>query len=171
MASDMLPGPDVITTTASDTLPDPNVVTTMAPGTVPEPIVVATTAPGAVTDGVAGSAVATYSPFAPSRRLPLAPYRGERGRCGLETYLSLHTLPQKTAATTNAQTALAWLLAQKPWIVPIPGTTKLHRLEENLGATSIELTPDDLSEIDDATSKITVQGARYPENIEQMTGR
>jgi aryl-alcohol dehydrogenase-like predicted oxidoreductase len=72
---------------------------------------------------------------------------------------------------TVAQIALAWLLAQKPWIVPIPGTTKLHRLEENIGAVEIELTPDDLREIDSAASKITVQGARYPEKLEQMTGR
>jgi aryl-alcohol dehydrogenase-like predicted oxidoreductase len=72
---------------------------------------------------------------------------------------------------TPAQIALAWLLAQKPWIVPIPGTTKLRRLEENIGAVSIELTPDDLREIESAASKITVQGARYPEKLEQMTGR
>jgi len=72
---------------------------------------------------------------------------------------------------TPAQIALGWLLAQKPWIVPIPGTTKLHRLEENIGATSIELTTDDLREIEDAASKINVQGARYPEHLEQMTGR
>ena len=72
---------------------------------------------------------------------------------------------------TPAQIALAWLLAQKPWIVPIPGTTKLHRLEENIGAVSVELTPDDLREIDSAASKITVEGARYPERLEQMTGR
>ncbi|HET8675357.1 MAG TPA: aldo/keto reductase, partial [Blastocatellia bacterium] len=72
---------------------------------------------------------------------------------------------------TPAQIALAWLLAQKPWIVPIPGTTKLHRLEENIGAASVELKPDDLREIDSAASKIMLQGARYPENLEQMTGR
>jgi aryl-alcohol dehydrogenase-like predicted oxidoreductase len=72
---------------------------------------------------------------------------------------------------TPAQIALAWLLAQKPWIVPIPGTTKLHRLEENLGAASVELTPDDLREIDSASSKIEVEGARYPERLEQLTGR
>jgi len=70
-----------------------------------------------------------------------------------------------------AQIALAWLLAQKPWIVPIPGTTKLHRIDENLGAASVELTPDDLREIDSATSRITAQGARYPEHLEQMTDR
>ncbi|MBA4107715.1 MAG: aldo/keto reductase [Pirellula sp.] len=72
---------------------------------------------------------------------------------------------------TPAQIALAWLLAQKPWIVPIPGTTKLHRLEENLGAATVELTPEDLQEIDAAAAQITVQGARYPEKLEQMTGR
>jgi aryl-alcohol dehydrogenase-like predicted oxidoreductase len=72
---------------------------------------------------------------------------------------------------TPAQIALAWLLAQKPWIVPIPGTTKLHRLDENLGALSVELTPADLRDIDAAASQITVQGARYPERLEQMTGR
>jgi aryl-alcohol dehydrogenase-like predicted oxidoreductase len=72
---------------------------------------------------------------------------------------------------TPAQIALAWLLAQKPWMVPIPGTTKLHRLEENIGATTVELTSDDLREIDSAASKIAVQGARYPENLEQLTGR
>src|SRR5437667_496954 len=77
----------------------------------------------------------------------------------------------KRKKATPAQIALAWLLAQKPWIVPIPGTTKLKRLEENIGAASIELTPDDLREIDRAASKIKVQGARYPEHIEQMTGR
>src|SRR4051794_38383253 len=72
---------------------------------------------------------------------------------------------------TPAQIALAWLLAQKPWIVPIPGTTKVHRLDENIGAVSLELTADDLREIDSAASKIPVQGARYPENLEQMSGR
>ncbi|MGV8059776.1 MAG: aldo/keto reductase [Smithellaceae bacterium] len=70
-----------------------------------------------------------------------------------------------------AQIALAWLLAQKPWIVPIPGTTKLERLDENIGAVEIELTPDDLRDIESAALKITVQGARYPEKLEQMTGR
>src|SRR5438874_3512102 len=72
---------------------------------------------------------------------------------------------------TPAQIALAWLLAQEPWIVPIPGTTKLKRLEENIGAAEIELTADDLREIDRAASEITLQGARYPEHLEQMTGR
>jgi aryl-alcohol dehydrogenase-like predicted oxidoreductase len=72
---------------------------------------------------------------------------------------------------TPAQTAIAWLLAQKPWIVPIPGTTKLHRLEENLSATEIDFTSEDLREIDRAVSKIEIQGARYPEEIERMSGR
>jgi aryl-alcohol dehydrogenase-like predicted oxidoreductase len=72
---------------------------------------------------------------------------------------------------TPAQIALAWLLAQKPWIVPIPGTTKLARLEENLAAVDIQLTPDDLREIDTAASKITLQGARYPEHLQKMVGR
>src|SRR5271169_1684314 len=72
---------------------------------------------------------------------------------------------------TPAQIALAWLLAQKSWIVPIPGTTKLHRLDENIGAIAVELTPDDLREIDGAAAQITVHGARYPERLEKMTGR
>jgi aryl-alcohol dehydrogenase-like predicted oxidoreductase len=71
---------------------------------------------------------------------------------------------------TQAQIALAWLLAQRPWIAPIPGTTKLNRLEENMGAASIPLTPDDLKEIEVAASKIRIEGARYPEHLERMTG-
>ena len=77
----------------------------------------------------------------------------------------------KKKNATPAQITLAWLLAQKPWIVPIPGTTKLHRLDENIGAVAVELTPDDLREIESAAAKITVQGARYPEKLEQLTGR
>ena len=77
----------------------------------------------------------------------------------------------KRKNATPAQIALAWLLGQKPWIVPIPGTTKLQRLEENVGAVEIELTKDDLREIESAASQIEVQGARYPEHLEQMTGR
>jgi aryl-alcohol dehydrogenase-like predicted oxidoreductase len=72
---------------------------------------------------------------------------------------------------TPAQIALAWLLAQKPWIAPIPGTTRLDRLEENIGAASVALTPEDLRGIDQAAARITVQGERYPERLEQMTGR
>jgi aryl-alcohol dehydrogenase-like predicted oxidoreductase len=77
----------------------------------------------------------------------------------------------KRKKATPAQIALAWLLARKPWIVPIPGTTKLHRLDENIGAVAVELTPDDLREIESAASKIKVKGARYPEKLEQLTGR
>lgn len=82
----------------------------------------------------------------------------------------LGTIAERKKATP-AQIALAWLLVQKPWIVPIPGTTKLHRLDENLGAVAVELTSDDLREIESASSKITVEGARYPEKLEQLTGR
>jgi aryl-alcohol dehydrogenase-like predicted oxidoreductase len=72
---------------------------------------------------------------------------------------------------TPAQVALAWLLAQKPWIVPIPGTTKLERLQENIGAVSVELAPEDLRELENAASKITIQGARYPEHLQKLVGR
>jgi aryl-alcohol dehydrogenase-like predicted oxidoreductase len=82
----------------------------------------------------------------------------------------LRTIAAQRKATP-AQVALAWLLARKPWIVPIPGTTKLHRLEENIGAAAIHLTPADLREIEDAASKIAVAGARYPEQLEKLTGR
>ena len=82
--------------------------------------------------------------------------------------LLTRTAEQKRA--TPAQIALAWLLAQKPWIVPIPGTTKLHRLEENIGAASITLTADDLRDIE-AASRIELQGARYPEQLERMVDR
>lgn len=77
----------------------------------------------------------------------------------------------KRKNATPAQIALAWLLAQKPWIVPIPGTTKLHRLEENLGAANVQLSADDLRDVEDAAAKIKVEGARYPEALEQLTGR
>jgi aryl-alcohol dehydrogenase-like predicted oxidoreductase len=82
----------------------------------------------------------------------------------------LGSIAQRKKATP-AQIALAWLLAQKPWIVPIPGTTKLPRLDENIGAVAVELTPDDLRDIESAAAEITVQGARYPEKLERMTGR
>jgi aryl-alcohol dehydrogenase-like predicted oxidoreductase len=82
----------------------------------------------------------------------------------------LRKIAQRKKATP-AQIALAWLLAQKPWIVPIPGTTKLHRLEENIGAAGVELTTDDLRDVDRAVSKVTVQGARYPEHLQRLVGR
>jgi len=82
----------------------------------------------------------------------------------------LRKVAERKKKTTPAQIALAWLLAQKPWIVPIPGTRKLERLEENIGAVAVELTSEDLCEIDSAASKITIQGARYPEELEKRTG-
>jgi len=87
-----------------------------------------------------------------------------------QAVVDLLTSIGKQKGATPAQIALAWLLAQKPWIVPIPGTTKLHRLEENIGAVAIELSPDDLQKIESAAAKITVEGARYPEHLEKMTG-
>ena len=85
----------------------------------------------------------------------------------------VHLLAQIAARkhATQAQTALAWLLAQKPWIVPIPGTTKLHRLEENIGAAALELTKEDLTSIESALAKIRVQGERYPQHLQQHVGR
>jgi aryl-alcohol dehydrogenase-like predicted oxidoreductase len=88
-----------------------------------------------------------------------------------QTLINLLGEIAKKKNATPAQIALAWLLAQKPWIVPIPGTTKLHRLEENIGSVSVELPPDDLREIESAASKIKVQGDRYPERLEAMTNR
>jgi aryl-alcohol dehydrogenase-like predicted oxidoreductase len=82
----------------------------------------------------------------------------------------LQEIAQRKKATPG-QIALAWLLAQKPWIVPIPGTTKLHRLEENIGAASVELTAADVRDIESAASQVRIQGARYPEQIEQMSNR
>jgi aryl-alcohol dehydrogenase-like predicted oxidoreductase len=84
--------------------------------------------------------------------------------------ISIGRFAQQKKATP-AQIALAWLLAQKPWIVPIPGTTKLHRLEENIGAAAVELTPEDLRHLETAASKIAVQGARYPEELQKLVGR
>jgi aryl-alcohol dehydrogenase-like predicted oxidoreductase len=97
-------------------------------------------------------------------------FSAENRKANLALVELLTSVAQKKNGTT-AQTALAWLLAQKPWIVPIPGTTKLNRLGENLGALNIELTTEDLNQIDEAVSRITVQGARYPEQHEKLTGR
>jgi aryl-alcohol dehydrogenase-like predicted oxidoreductase len=88
-----------------------------------------------------------------------------------QTVVDLLTKIATRLKATPAQVALAWLLAQKPWIVPIPGTTKLPRLLENLGGASIDLTPDDLREINVASDGITLQGARYPEHLQQLVGR
>jgi aryl-alcohol dehydrogenase-like predicted oxidoreductase len=88
-----------------------------------------------------------------------------------QALVDLLGLIAKRKQATSAQIALAWLLAQKPWIVPIPGTTKLHRLDENIGAAAVEFTAEELLEIETATAKITVQGNRYPEHMEKMVGR
>ncbi len=101
-------------------------------------------------------------------RNTLPRFEAENRRANL-AFVELLTTIASRKQVTPAQIALAWLLAQKPWIVPIPGTTKLHRLEENLGAASVELTSDDMREIEHGISKLTVQGARYPEKVEQMT--
>ena len=82
----------------------------------------------------------------------------------------MNSIAQEKQATP-AQVALAWLLAQKPWIVPIPGTTKLHRLEENLGGASLKLTTEDLQKIEEAASKITIEGERYPQRMQQLVGK
>jgi aryl-alcohol dehydrogenase-like predicted oxidoreductase len=87
-----------------------------------------------------------------------------------QALIDLLGIISKRKNATPAQIALAWLLAQRPWIAPIPGTTKLNRLEENIGAISVELTADDLVSIDTAASNIKVEGARYPERLEKMTG-
>ena len=101
----------------------------------------------------------------------IAPRFSEENRRANQTVVDLIGRFAQQKKATPAQIALAWLLAQKPWIVPIPGTTKLHRLEENLGAVNLELTPEDLRELDIAASKIPVQGARYPEELQKMVGR
>jgi len=88
-----------------------------------------------------------------------------------QVFVDLLARIAKQKNATTAQIALAWLLAQKPWIVPIPGTTKLHRMEENIAATVIKLSADDLREIHSVAEKIEGQGARYPEQLEQLTGR
>jgi aryl-alcohol dehydrogenase-like predicted oxidoreductase len=97
-------------------------------------------------------------------------FTAENRRANLAFVEWLKTFAERRRATP-AQIALAWLLAQKPWIVPIPGTTKPHRLEENLGAVAVQLTPEDLREIDRASSEISVQGARYPEHLQKLVGR
>jgi len=102
-------------------------------------------------------------------RANLPRFTAEARKANQSVVKLLERIAQQKQATP-AQIALAWLLAQKPWIVPIPGTTKLSRLEENIGAAAVELTADDLREIDSAAMKITVQGERYPEHLQRMTG-
>jgi len=101
----------------------------------------------------------------------IVPRFTEENRKANQAVVDLITKFAEQKKATPAQIALAWILAQKPWMVPIPGTTKLHRLEENIGAANVELTPDDLRQIDDATAKISVQGARYPENLQKLVNR
>ncbi|MBE0651635.1 MAG: aldo/keto reductase [Bacteroidales bacterium] len=101
-------------------------------------------------------------------RMTLPRFAPEARKANLALVELIGKIAQQKNATP-AQIALGWILAQKPWIVPIPGTTKLHRLEENLGATAIEFTAEELKEIDSATSKIAIQGSRYPENLQKMT--
>jgi aryl-alcohol dehydrogenase-like predicted oxidoreductase len=101
----------------------------------------------------------------------IVPRFSQEARKANQALVDLLSKVAERKKATPAQIALAWLLAQKPWMVPIPGTTKPHRLEENLGAASVELTPDDLRDINSASSKIKVEGARYPERLEQLTGR
>jgi aryl-alcohol dehydrogenase-like predicted oxidoreductase len=101
----------------------------------------------------------------------IVPRFSPEARKANQTVVDLLGKIAKQKGATPAQIAIAWLLAQKPWIVPIPGTTKLHRLEENIAAAAVELTAGDISDIDSAVSKIAVQGARYPEHLQQLVGR
>jgi aryl-alcohol dehydrogenase-like predicted oxidoreductase len=101
----------------------------------------------------------------------IVPRFAPEARKANQTLVDLLTRVAGQKKATPAQIALAWLLAQKPWIVPIPGTTKMHRLHENIAAVDVELTADDIREIESAASRITVQGARYPENLERLVGR
>jgi aryl-alcohol dehydrogenase-like predicted oxidoreductase len=101
----------------------------------------------------------------------IVPRFSSENRKANQTVVDLLTRFAKERNATPAQIALAWLLAQKPWIVPIPGTTKIHRLEENLGALNIQLSPEDLQSLEEATSRIAVQGARYPEEMQRLVGR
>jgi aryl-alcohol dehydrogenase-like predicted oxidoreductase len=115
--------------------------------------------------------IATTATFGPSDIRSIYPRFTPEARQANQALVDLLSRIASHKQATPAQIALAWLLAQKPWIVPIPGTTKLSRLEENMGAADVELTSDDLREIESAASQITVQGARLPESILNMTGR
>jgi aryl-alcohol dehydrogenase-like predicted oxidoreductase len=115
--------------------------------------------------------IATTATFGPSDIRSIYPRFTPEARQANQALVDLLSRIASQKQATPAQIALAWLLAQKPWIVPIPGTTKLSRLEENMGAADVELTSNDLREIESAASQITVQGARLPESILNMTGR
>jgi aryl-alcohol dehydrogenase-like predicted oxidoreductase len=109
--------------------------------------------------------------FDPTDFRNMVPRSSPEARKANMALVDLVTAVAERKGATPAQVALAWLLAQKPWIVPIPGTTKLHRLEENLGAVNVELTEADLKEIDEASSSLKLEGARLPEAMLKMTGR
>jgi len=120
--------------------------------------------------GFLTGAINEQTKFDPSDFRNIVPRFSEENRKANQAVVDLLTAIARDKNATPAQIALAWLLAQKPWIVPIPGTTKLHRLEENIGAASIQLEDSDLAEIESAVSKIEVQGVRYPEQIQKMVG-
>ena len=101
----------------------------------------------------------------------VVPRFSQEARKENQTMVDLLTKIADKKNATPAQVALAWLLAQKPWIVPIPGTTKLHRLEENIGSVDIEFTAGELEEIENASSKIKIHGERYPEHLQKLVGR
>jgi aryl-alcohol dehydrogenase-like predicted oxidoreductase len=101
----------------------------------------------------------------------IVPRFSPENRKANQAFVELLARVAEQKKATPAQIALAWLLAQKPWIVPIPGTTKLHRLEENLGAVNVKLSAEELSELDSASARIPAQGARYPEELQKMVGR
>jgi aryl-alcohol dehydrogenase-like predicted oxidoreductase len=121
--------------------------------------------------GFLTGAIDERTPFDKSDFRNIVPRFAPEARKANEAMVDLLRAIAAKKRATPAQIALAWLLAQKPWIVPIPGTTKRHRLEENLGAAEVQLTPEDLREIETAASKITVQGERYPEHLMRMVGR
>jgi aryl-alcohol dehydrogenase-like predicted oxidoreductase len=121
--------------------------------------------------GFLTGAIDERTPFDKSDFRNIVPRFAPEARKANEAMVDLLRAIAAKKRATPAQIALAWLLAQKPWIVPIPGTTKRHRLDENLGAAEVELTPEDLSEIETAAAKITVQGERYPEHLMRMVGR
>ena len=121
--------------------------------------------------GFLTGAIATTTTFAANDFRSKLPRFTPAAMQANQSFVDLLATIAKQKNATPAQIALAWLLAQKPWIVPIPGTTKLNRLEENIGAVSIELTPADLAQIETASATLTPEGARYPEAIEAMTGR
>ena len=109
--------------------------------------------------------------FAPNDFRNIVPRFTEENRKANQALVDLIARFAQQKKATPAQIALAWILAQKPWMVPIPGTTKLHRLEENLGADKVELTPDDLLQLDELTSNVELQGERYPEELQKLVGR